>query len=232
MSLSATFPVKPSVTTTSAAPCRICVPSTLPAKSMSEEPFARSASATCASRTSGVPRVSSSPLESSPTRGRSMPCTTRANAAPMNANWTRCSGRTSALAPTSSSVTGSPGHREREGEGRREMPGSRRMWKSPAASAVPVEPAATSASASPAATARAARWTIEESGSWRVAATAVGGLRDRDAAHRRSRRPLRAGRAGRRGRTAGRGRPGRPRARPRQRPRRGRDRRRWRRRRP
>ena len=50
--------------------------------------------------------AASSPLESSPTRGRATPSTTRASAAPMNANCTRCSRRASALAPTSSSVTG------------------------------------------------------------------------------------------------------------------------------
>ena len=38
----------------------------------------------------------------------------RDSAAPMNANCTRCSRRTSALAPTSSSVTGLPGDRQRQ----------------------------------------------------------------------------------------------------------------------
>ena len=171
MSLSATLPVKPSVTTTSAAPCRICVPSTLPAKSMSEEPFARSASATCASRTSGVPRVSSSPLDSSPDA--------RALDAVHDARERRAHERELDEVLGAHLRVGAhveqrhrlAGHRERERERRARDAGSRRMWKSPAASAVPVEPAATSASASPAATARAAR-TIEESGSWRVAATA------------------------------------------------------------
>ena len=40
-----------------------------------------------------APLVGSSPLESSATRGRSTPITTSMNAAPMWANWTRCSGR-------------------------------------------------------------------------------------------------------------------------------------------
>ena len=59
--------------------------------------------------TSGVPFVASSPFESSPTRGRSTPSTPRVKAAPMKANWTRCSARTSALAPASSSVNGCSG---------------------------------------------------------------------------------------------------------------------------
>ena len=41
-----------------------------------------------------------------------------ASAAPMKANWTRCSGRTSALAPTSSSVTGCAGDRQRDARAR------------------------------------------------------------------------------------------------------------------
>src|SRR5438132_748445 len=43
------------------------------------------------------------------TRGRCTPKTVCASAAPMNANCTRCSRRTSAFAPTSSSITGRPG---------------------------------------------------------------------------------------------------------------------------
>ena len=41
--------------------------------------------------------------------GSRTPSTVRASAAPMKANWTMCSRRASALAPTSSSVTGAPG---------------------------------------------------------------------------------------------------------------------------
>jgi len=53
-----------------------------------------------------LPRSASSPLDSSPTRGRSIPSTVLDSAAPMNANWTMCSRRTTTFAPTSSSVTG------------------------------------------------------------------------------------------------------------------------------
>ena len=115
---STTLPVKPSVTTTSAAPVVRSVPSTLPTNvSAAGAAAARAASAACASITVEVPFVGSSPFESRPTRGRSTPSTICASAAPMKANWTRCSGRTSALAPTSTSVIGLPGigtgHRER-----------------------------------------------------------------------------------------------------------------------
>ena len=44
-----------------------------------------------------------------PTRGRATPSAGSMNAAPMWANWTRCSGRTSTLAPASSSRNGAPG---------------------------------------------------------------------------------------------------------------------------
>ena len=67
ISFSATLPVNPSVTTTSAAPAGRSRPSTLPTKSM---PSA-SASIALASTTSSRPLPASSPTESRPTRGRS-----------------------------------------------------------------------------------------------------------------------------------------------------------------
>ena len=97
----------------------------------------------------------------------------------MNANCTRCSGRASALAPTSSSVTvarapvARPGSAAAAPAPGRWMPGARLMLKSPAASAAPVPPAQTSACARPSATARAA-CTIEASGVARAARTGSG----------------------------------------------------------
>src|SRR6185312_13625896 len=61
-----------------------------------------------ATRSSG-PLEGSSPLDSSATRGRETPIAVSMNAAPMCANWTRCSGRTSTLAPASSRRNGEPG---------------------------------------------------------------------------------------------------------------------------
>ncbi len=85
ISFSATLPVKPSVTTTSALPATTSPPSTLPTNSSMPPPVsrARSASAAWVSSTSALPRPDSSPLESSPTRGRCTPSTDLARAAPM-----------------------------------------------------------------------------------------------------------------------------------------------------
>src|SRR5919201_3667987 len=173
MSLSTTLPVKPSVTTTSALPAGNSLPSTLPTKSKVSPSAKRSRSAACASTTSGVPFVSSSPIDSRPTVGRSIPSTTCASAAPMKPNCTRCSGRTSTLAPTSTIVTGCPGTGTGIARAGRWMPEARLMLKRPAASAGPVEPPLTNASASPLATARVAR-TIDASGLARLARTGSG----------------------------------------------------------
>ena len=103
----------------------------------------------------------------------------RAYAAPMNANCTRISGRTSAFAPTSSSVTGRPGTGSVSASAGRWTPGARRMCSCPATSAAPVEPLQTSACARPSATARAA-CTIDASGVAAHGAHRVGVLRDRE----------------------------------------------------
>ncbi len=84
MSFSATLPVKPSATTTSATPSMTTLPSVLPTKSTSGEDTARSCRSLWASWTSGVP-IASVPLDSS-ARGRWMPRTVEASAAPMKAN--------------------------------------------------------------------------------------------------------------------------------------------------
>ena len=75
-------------------------------------------SSRCASRVSSLPCVSSSPIDSSPTRGESMPNATRAYTLPITANCSRCCGRHSTLAPTSSSTAGVPPRRNRRGERR------------------------------------------------------------------------------------------------------------------
>src|SRR5512132_2126893 len=106
ITFSTTLPVKPSVTITSASPVPIAKPSTLPTKFRRDS--ASESTAWAATRSSG-PFDASSPLLSSATRGRETPIAVSMNAAPMCANCTRCSGRTSTLAPASSSRNGEPG---------------------------------------------------------------------------------------------------------------------------
>src|SRR5579875_1610543 len=72
----ATLPVKPSVTTTSTRPARRSRPSTLPTKRIRGAAARRA----CASFTSGLPFVGSSPIDSRPTDGSSMPSRMRAKA--------------------------------------------------------------------------------------------------------------------------------------------------------
>ena len=97
------------------------------------------------------------------------------NAAPMCANCTRCSGRTSTLAPASSSRNGLPGTGIISASAGRCTPRARLKVNSEDASAAPVEPPDTSASASPAATAATA-CTIEDSGVRRTARAGSGSL--------------------------------------------------------
>jgi hypothetical protein len=150
ITFSAMLPAKPSATITSATAEPIAKPSTLPTK------LGWSRSTAWAATTSPGPLVASSPLDSSATRGRSTPMTTSMNAAPMCANCTRCSGRTSTFAPASSSRNGEPGTGTSTASAGRWTPRARLKEKSEAASAVPVEPPETSASARPAATASTA----------------------------------------------------------------------------
>src|SRR5919108_4853281 len=148
---SATLPVKPSLTTTSAVAAGRSNPSTLPTK-LNGPPCSRSP----ASRTSGVPLPCSSPTDSSPTRGLATPTTASMNAAPMWANWTRCSGRTSTLAPQSRSNTGPLGTGRSTARAGLWTPLIRLMLQVAAARVGPVLPADTRASARPSATERAA----------------------------------------------------------------------------
>ena len=97
-------PVKPSVTTTSASPSSSQRLSVFPAKRSSLE-----RSSSCASSVSWLPFSSSSPIESSRTSGSETPRISSAKTAPMCANWRRCSGRASALAPASMRTLGPVG---------------------------------------------------------------------------------------------------------------------------
>ena len=76
---SATLPVNPSATTTSTPAVGMSKPSTFPAKLSAPASAIRS----CAVSTSGVPLPDSSPTESSPTEGRSIPTTASMKPAPM-----------------------------------------------------------------------------------------------------------------------------------------------------
>ncbi len=96
-----TLPTKPSHTTTSAAPSNTSRPSTLPTKCRRGS----ASSSAYDSRTRSLPLLFSSPMLSSPTRGRlDHRGGTRANTEPMMANWTRFLGVHSWLAPTSSTT--------------------------------------------------------------------------------------------------------------------------------
>ena len=143
-SFSAMLPVKPSVTTTSAAPRSRSRLSAFPAKL---RPLSRRSA--CASRVSALPFSSSSPIERRRTSGLPTPSSSRLKTVPIWANWSRCSARASALAPASSSTEGP----SRAGIGTaiagRITPGRRRRWIIPAASTAPVLPAETIASVVP-----------------------------------------------------------------------------------
>src|SRR6266540_1815794 len=148
-SLSVTLPVKPSVTTTSAAPRSRSRPSVLPPKLRS-----LAASSACASSVNWLPFSASSPIESRRTSGLRTSRISSAKTAPMCANWSRSLGRASAFAPESMRTDGP----RRDGivtaiAGRR-TPRTRRSSSRHAASIAPVLPAETTARASPSPTAR------------------------------------------------------------------------------
>ena len=163
-SFSATLPVKPSVTTTSAAPASRSRPSVLPAKLSS-----LAASSSCASSVELVALLRLlADREQADLAGCATPRISSAKIAPMCANWSRCSGRASAFAPQSSSTEGrrGPGSARRSpGAGHPGAGGSR---AGTAASIAPVLPAETTASALPSPTARHAA-TSELSGFARTA---------------------------------------------------------------
>ena len=146
-SFSATLPVKPSQTTTSAAPRSRSRLSALPreVEVVGSRPAARAprASAGCPSR---PPRRSRAAAPRA-ARRRGSP---RRRRAPMCANWSRCSGRASAFAPASSSTDGPVARRDRRPRSpAAATPGRRRSSSRPAASIAPVFPAETTASACP-----------------------------------------------------------------------------------
>src|SRR5665213_60730 len=99
--LSATLPVKPSVTTTSTVPSEISSPSTKPQNSMGRVTLRNICAAP---RTASLPFTSSAPTLRMPTVGRSRPRTARANASPITAKSTSWSASVPILAPTSSTT--------------------------------------------------------------------------------------------------------------------------------
>ena len=161
------LPVKPSVTTTSAAPGDDAVALDVADELEGSSRLGRRArrSSACASSTSALPRPASSPLESRPTRGRAhaehRPRERRAHERELH----------EVLAP-GLGVGADVEQRHRRARARAaaarapggRSPGARLMLNIPAASAAPVPPAHTSALRAPSATARAA-CTIEASGS-------------------------------------------------------------------
>src|ERR687898_180448 len=94
-SFRATFPVKPSATTTSAAKRKSSLASVFPLKL---SPLSRSRA--CASRTRWLPFSGSSPIESSRTSGLGRSRISSAKIEPMCANWTRLSGGDDGVCPT------------------------------------------------------------------------------------------------------------------------------------
>src|SRR3990167_2480583 len=96
--LSAMFPVKPSVTTTSTAPSEMSLPSTNPLNAMSGSASRRTRAAL---RISSWPFNSSAPTFKRPTVGFFVPVRARKNASPMIAKSTSSCSLASTLAPTS-----------------------------------------------------------------------------------------------------------------------------------
>ena len=90
------LPTKPSQTTTSVVPLKMSSPSTLPWKL---SPLPRSRSAACF--TVSLPLMSSMPMLSRPTEGRSRCSTAATSMAPMTPNCISCSGVQSTFAPRS-----------------------------------------------------------------------------------------------------------------------------------
>ena len=156
-SFSAMLPVKPSVTTTSAAPRSRSRLSALPRE-------VEAALAQQRMRVEGQ-RVALLVLLADREQAHLRVARRRAarwlKTAPIWANWSRCSARASALAPASSSTEGP----SRAGIGTaiagRITPGRRRRWIIPAASTAPVLPAETTASVVPSATERTAATRLE-----------------------------------------------------------------------
>ena len=105
--LSATLPVKPSVTITSTAPAIRSPPSMFPAKCSGSDPGSGSdASSSCARRVSTLPLPASAPMVSRPTFGIAMPSAICAYATPSWPNCTSISGLGSAVAPASMRTVG------------------------------------------------------------------------------------------------------------------------------
>ncbi len=106
-------------------------------------------SSSAVSLTTSLPLMSSSPMLSSPTVGRSMPSTAAASALPITANCTSCSGVQLTLAPRSSTVVTPVRVGSCEAIAGRSMPGSVFSTKRAIAISAPVLPADTQACAVP-----------------------------------------------------------------------------------
>ena len=143
--------MKPSVTTTSAAPSSSQRLSTLPAKRRS-----LSARSLCASCVAWLPFAASSPIESRPTSGSAISRISSAKIAPIVANCTRCSGRTPAFAPASISTDGPFADGMTTGDRRTHDASQAPDLEQRCASMAPVFPAETAAAVLPAPTDRQA----------------------------------------------------------------------------
>ena len=121
-SFSATLPVKPSVTTTSAAPREQVAASALPAKSM---PGASRQQRVRLDRELVALLGLLADREQPHGRARRSRGSPAAKTAPMIANWSRCSGRLSAFAPASISTDGAAPRRDRDGDRRPQHAGQR-----------------------------------------------------------------------------------------------------------
>ena len=108
------------------------------------------------SRASSFPFPSSSPTESKPTRGESIPRMSRAKTWPMRAYWRRCQGLGSTLAPTSRSTVRARLLGSTTAMAGRSTPGRSPRVNMAMAMAAPVFPADTKAPAWPSRTSSAA----------------------------------------------------------------------------
>src|SRR5580698_969118 len=143
--LSATLPVKPSVTMTSTVPSAMSSPSTKPQNSIGSLALRRICAAP---RTASLPFTSSAPTFRMPTVGRSSPRIARAKASPMTAKSTSCCASLATLAPTSSTTLCPRLVGHRAAMAGRSMPSNVRSWNIDIAINAPVLPAEIATSAS------------------------------------------------------------------------------------
>src|SRR5512140_1969048 len=147
--LIATFPTKPSQTKTSAFPAKKSLPSTFPTKF---SPVRRNSSHV--SRVRSVPFESSSPMLTTPTRGRGIPRIVREYASPMYPNCRRWAALQSTFAPASTRTTGPCGVGMVAAIAGRSTPWIFLRIRNPPAMTAPEFPALTKEDAFPSATSR------------------------------------------------------------------------------